>query len=503
MESKKQFFPALLGESYAARRPCRGTLLTILLLAVLIVLNVALGALPMHIASPDVTGSETFRLSGAAKDWLAHLDESVTLYLVSAGGEAFADADLYAFLQQFSRASEHVSVKVLDSKQNAAALAAYGAEGIADQSVIVASAKRHRIIPNTELYYYYYPYSDGSGSTFSYEEYHYMLEYWAAADPTGSYVSRFMSGITAYFDGGSRVVNAINLVIAKDTSVACLVTNGSGVLPDTALLRKLSNAGYEIRKTDAVAQLPSDCDVLMLYAPGNDISEADATRLSEFLANGGKLFLLSSLTKTPERLNGVLAAYGISFADPERPVCDGNPNSAVTNAGSYLFRAQIQSKNAATADYAESFVVYAAHAIAVREAEGVSVTPWLYTTQAGYLADEDDNKTESAEKAVYTVGVTAQKGEARIVWLSCAQSLNENVDAAYASGANTLLARYGLTWLTGTDVKPVEIAPTVVNTEVLSVSYNAFIIWSVVLVLLIPTGVIVGGATVRYIRKKR
>ena len=47
MESKKQFFPALLGESYAARHLCRGTLLTILLLAVLIVLILLLGSMQL------------------------------------------------------------------------------------------------------------------------------------------------------------------------------------------------------------------------------------------------------------------------------------------------------------------------------------------------------------------------------------------------------------------------------------------------------------------------
>ena len=143
-QEKKQFLPILLGEDYAARRLSFGALLTLLLLAVLIALNTMLGALPKHLTAPDVSGSETFRLSGAAKDWLATLDESVTVYLVSAGGETTADVELYAFLQQLARASDHVKVSVLDSNKNAAGLAALGVTEIADQSVIVTSAKRHR-----------------------------------------------------------------------------------------------------------------------------------------------------------------------------------------------------------------------------------------------------------------------------------------------------------------------------------------------------------------------
>ena len=499
--NKKLFFPTLFGESYATRRLSFGALLTVVLLAVLIALNALLGRLPMHLSSPDVTGSETFRLSGAAKDWLARLDEEITLYLVCAGGEAAADPDIYAFLQQVASASRHIDVKVIDAQKNAAALSLYGAKDVADQSVIVTSAKRHRVISNTELYYYYYPYSSGGGTTLSAEEYRYMLEYWAATDATGSYVTQLVSGVVAYFDGGSRVINAINYVLADHVATAYVV-GSNGVYPDAVFYRKLSNAGYDTRSVASLSDFPSDCDVLVLYAPVNDIFEEEARLLSEYLANGGKLFLMSCPVETPQRLGEVLAAYGMRYVDSTALVCDANPNSMTNEGSPYLFYAQIQSQNQATRDFAESFVVYSAHAIAVEEVEGVTVTPWLYTTQAGYTDDMND-KTPISEKGVQTVGVTAQKGETKIVWLSCAQSMTEAVDTSYAQGGNTLLARYAMNWLTGTDVTPVEISPTVINTEVLSVSYNAFIIWSVIMVLLIPAGAIAVGAVIRYTRKKR
>ena len=496
------FFPALFGESYAARRLSFGALMMLLLLAALIALNTCLGWLPFHIAFPDVTDSETFRLSGVAKDWLEGLDEPITLYLVCAGGEATADADLYAFLQAFSGASDLVSVKILDSQKNTAALSAYGANGIEDHSVIVASAKRHRVIANGELYYYYYPYSSGGGTTLSAEEYRYMLEYWSANDPTGSYVAQLASSVIAYFDGGSRVINAINYVLADRIANAYLVTGGSGLYPDAAFCRSLSSAGYTLNRIDSVTSLPTVCDLLILYAPTSDISAEEAERLSDYLEKGGKLFLLSSLTKTPERLNAVLSAYGMTFEESTAVVCDSNPNSMTMEGSPYLFRAQIQSKNEATGDFAESFVVYSAHSIAVTEAEGVTVAPWLYTTQAGYLDDADES-TPIPEKRSYSVGVTAQKDETRIVWLSCAHSLTEAVDAPYAEGNNTVLAIYGMNWLTGVKVDAVDVSPTVIDTSVLSVSYGGFIFWSLVMVLLLPAGIIVGGAVVTHIRKKR
>ena len=502
-QEKKQFLPILLGEDYAARRLSFGALLTLLLLAVLIALNTMLGALPKHLTAPDVSGSETFRLSGAAKDWLATLDESVTVYLVSAGGEATADVELYAFLQQIARASDHVKVSVLDSNKNAAGLAALGVTEIADQSVIVTSAKRHRVIRNGELYYYYYPYSNGGGTTLSSEEYLYMLEYWSQNDPTGSYVTQLTEGVVAYFDGASRVINAISYVLAEQTTKAYVVASSSGVYPDAALYRRLSSWGYEVVTLASVKALPSDCGLLILYPPTSDLSEEDATALSAYLAGGGKMLLLSYLTETlPTRLDGVLAAYGMQYGEVHAVVCDPNPNSMTVQGSPYLFRAQIQSGHAATSDFAESFVVYSAHAIKVSEVEGVTTTPWLYTTQAGYPDDMND-ETPLPEKGEYAVGVTAEKGETRIVWLSCAQSLGEEIDGTYAEGGNTLLLRHGMTWLTGTELSPIEIAPTVIKTESLKVGYTGFLIWSVILVLLIPGGVIAGGAVFCYIRKKR
>ena len=79
----------LLGFSGARRDGMitTGWILGILLLAILV--NALVGLLPASLAKPDVTGSNTFRLSSTTVNWLEDdLKEPVTLYLICEGGQA-------------------------------------------------------------------------------------------------------------------------------------------------------------------------------------------------------------------------------------------------------------------------------------------------------------------------------------------------------------------------------------------------------------------------------
>ena len=63
--------------------------------------------------------------------------------------------------------------------------------------------------------------------------------------------------------------------------------------------------------------IPDDCDLLLMNAPTNDLSENEVTLLTNYLAAGGKVMCLlgdTSLTDFPN-LASVLKVYGIEGAD--------------------------------------------------------------------------------------------------------------------------------------------------------------------------------------------
>ena len=79
-EQNKQPLSALFGINKTARIGAISATVTLLLLVLLVVINAVLSGLPASIVKPNVTGSDTFRVSGKTLDWLETLDEDVTLY---------------------------------------------------------------------------------------------------------------------------------------------------------------------------------------------------------------------------------------------------------------------------------------------------------------------------------------------------------------------------------------------------------------------------------------
>ena len=369
---QNQLLTSLFGVNKTARIGAISATVTLRLLAVLIALNALLGLLPSSIAKPDVTGTETFKLSATARDWLQGLNEDVTLYLVCEDGAANADGDLYHFLERYGEENSRIRVKVLDPSADGDTVEALGVKSdeLTDMSIVVESAYRVRVIDNSELYYYVY--NDGSNTmTLSPEDYSSMYSYFMELDSTGETLAGFMSYIAPYFDGDARVTNAINYVTQDKVAVAYVLTGSGASALDVQFTRLLHQSCYETRTLLDLTAVPEDCDVLVINSPTVDLTEAETGVLSAYLANGGKLFLTTyySVGALPN-LGNVLSAYGMSFETSVKKVYDGNPNyyfEGYSGAVQNMFRTQINSEHAITGKFDESFVIFDAHAIKVTE----------------------------------------------------------------------------------------------------------------------------------------
>jgi ABC-2 type transport system permease protein len=509
-QENKQPLSVLFGINKTARIGAISATATLILLVVLVAVNALLGGLPTSILKPNVTGSDTFRVSGKTLDWLETLDEDVTLYFVCEGGKNNADGDLYAFLQRYEDASDRVHLEVVDPKAGDAFISTRGGVWPTNMSVIVESAARYRVIDQTDLYYYYfYEASSGTQMTMTPEQYVSAQQYFAEMDTTGAALSMFMSGTTAYFDGEARVTNAINYVTQDKVAVAYMLTGNGATALDAKLQNRLSQGCYDLRTTLSLAELPEDCDILVINAPTVDLSEAEAELLSSYLAGGGKLMLTTLYTAGKlTNLDGVLSSYGLSFEDSVGMIYEGNPNyyfSAGSTVAAYMYKAHIQSAHPATGDFTGAFVGAYAHAIKTADAKNVTVTPWLYTSEAAYLRVYDQTTkewTSAEEKAAYTFGAIAEKGDTKILWISAPTALTEKCDA-YAGGGNFELLHNALNAMSGIGADGITVASTAIENTALGVSVTQFAVWGIILVLLLPIAVAVVGVVIWYSRKKR
>ncbi len=477
----------------------------LLALAIMIAINAALSALPIDIRQHNLAQVNEYELSAKSKNWLKTLEQDVTLYLICSGGETAVDRDLYGFLEEYTQSSEHVKLELVDPRVQEGLIVSFGGAWPSNNSVIVSSEKRYRILTNDALYSYY---NELMGTTFSLEEYNELQDAFWEMDTSGEMASSFASQTKTQFDGESRVTNAINFVsLEKTAKIYMLSANGTASLP-SALQNLLMQSGFELHTLTSLAEIPNECDLLMMYAPSVDLSDLEKSGLESYLSRGGQLLLSTYYLKNNlPNLASVLENYGMSVDGKQADyVCDGNPEYYLqgTNSTHALFHAHIQSTHPATGDFSDSFVVYQAHGIKFTPVEGVTQTAWLYTSEGGYL------KTYNAEtksygdgaKGEYTVGAIAQKGNSRILWLASPQMLDSTYNNL-SEGGNYTLAIMAMNYMTGTGTNRISISPTSINQPILTLNATQFTVTTTFIVVLIPLGTMIAGIAIFLARKRR
>ena len=502
MSEKKNLFPT------RNHRVATCLLAAVLIaVALTLALNGVLSVLPLSATQFNLAKINEYSLSAKSKDWLRTLDTDVTLYLICTGGEAAADRDLHGFLEEYATESERVHLEVIDPRQHEGLIVSFGGTWPSENSVIVSSEKRYRIIENAAMYCYY---NEMMGSTFSIEEYSELSDAFWEMDTTGQTALSFAESTVAQFDGESRITNAINFVSLEQTAQVYILTGNGASSPGSALENLLMQSGFELHNLLSLGEIPDTCDMLLINAPSVDLSALEKAGLEDYLSRGGKLFLTTFFQKTnlPEFAT-VLEGYGMSFgSDQYDYVCDGNPNYYLSgeNSSPALFYAHVKSTHPASGSFEDTFVVWQAHAIELTPAEGVTQTPWLYTSEAGYLKKYDADAqayVDGEVKGEYVVGAIAQKGDSAIIWLASPSMLDSTYNNLADNNGNFMLTISAMNHFTGTGNHGITLAPTSINQPVLTVNATQFTVTAIFMVIVLPLTAAIAGVVVWGTRKKR
>ncbi len=463
-------------------------------------LNITAACLPMTATNPDLTGKDTFRLSGAAKDHLAALSEDVTLTLICQGGSSSADGDIYAFLAGFADASSHIKLKVASPEQAADRLASMGSTDVENMSILVESNRHATLIPNTELYYFLYATQSGA-MAMSPAEYNYMYAYMASSGET-SYLTQFLANVSAQFDGEARLMGAIGYVTLEQAAVAYSYTGSGTMSLDFSLMRELRMGNTDLRKISSITALPADCDILILNCPTADLSADEAEALASYLANGGKLYLTTAAGSTAAslpKLSALLAAYGLRMPDTAHTVCEGSLDYLNGTANDSFYPHVFAEHPATPENFSGISLLQYTHAIELVPTEGITLTEWLYTSDAGYRTSEEGNKL--GESGRQLCGAIAERGESAIVWVSSAYALTDTISS---EGGNSALFRSALDYLSGASAAQTPtLASRAMDSGAIAPSQGAATLWMIILVILLPLAAVCAGCALRYVRKKR
>lgn len=460
--------------------------ITLVLLAVLVVVNLLVSALPSQYTVIDTSTQDLYTLSATTEQSVGMINEPVTIYYIAI--PAGEDFQLLTFVERYASLSKNITLKKIDPTVNPTFTAQYTDAELNNNSLIIESARRYKVIDYTEIYveeFDYYTYMSTGGA----------------------------SGYSYSFAGENAITGALDFVTTdKLPTIYTLMGHGETALDDS-LTKQLTDANLAVESLSLLTMdaVPEDADCIMIYAPTSDISTHEKDLLTAYLAAGGHMMLLTEFNYDPQltpNLAALTSHYGIT--GETGVVMEGNnrayyqvPYYIIPQVGTHEITAEL-----AQSSYA--FMIFA-HGLTVQEnlRSGLTVTPLLYTTDSAFVSPVQNGqastvKGEGVQSRSYGLAVAAEEavegGTAKLVWISGAQMLTAEANQV-VSGGNYAYVQSMLDWMCERE-QVVTLPAIVLEDPVLMVNDGAANTLAVILTAVLPL-VTVAAGFLYWMRRRR
>lgn len=346
--------------------------MTAVVIAIVVVLNLIVGQLPEKYRNIDVSNTKIYEITDTSRDFLQGLDEEVKFTVLAVKEEA--DERIQTFLSKYASLSKQISVEWIDPVLHPSALKDYDAS---ENSIVVFCEKTGKTttVPFDSIV------------IVDYSSYYY----------TGS-ISE------SEFDGEGQLTSAVNYV-TSDAGKQIYRTAGHGeaMLP-ASVTELMDKNNYAVSEWNLMMNLeiPEDCDLLLMYAPTNDLTEEEKDAVLSYLAGGGKMMLLLGDADTADlpNLAAVMKEYGMEaaegyIADAQR-CYQGNPF--------YIFPMLSVTGDMAKGISSEMVLLVNSHGLNMTDAarDTISTSSFMTTSNDGFAVTED-----SETQGTYTLGAVA------------------------------------------------------------------------------------------------
>ncbi len=455
--------------------------LSLVVLAILIAVNVLASKLPTSWTQFDISAAQLYSLTSDTKVVVTNLQQDVTIYWISQAGKE--DTVIQKLLDRYAELSDHITVVKKDPDVYPTFAQQYTEETVTNNSLVVESGDKSRYIGYDNIYQV----------------------------DTGSYYTT--GSVSQSFDGEGQITSAIDYVVSTDLPQVYLLSGHGEAEPSQTLSDELQRSNYEtvsdfsLLNVDAI---PEDCDVLLINAPTSDISDEELTMLQDYITNGGKVVVLSGPQEDADlpNLQTLLTNYGVTFTDGV--VVDTNRDYYAFTAP-YVLMPEIQSSDITDplkdGDY--HVIVPIAQGLTVGETtNGATVTSLLQTSTdsfskaAGYAMTTYD-KEEGDVDGPFTLAVSVEDSAAggRLLWVASDYLLDDMYNS-YSSGANLDFLMNGLTWMIG-DTDAVSIRSKSLNYNYLTISSSSAAWLKICMIGIIPVGFLLLGVDEVLRRRKK
>ncbi len=478
-------------------------IITLILLALLVVINLLVSALPKSLLFVDTSANKLYSISSGTKAFLGRLDREVTINWICQGGEE--DPQLSLYLKKYTDLNSRIKLSILDPIKNPAVIDKY-TEGMSaapsNFSLIIESERRYTLINFENLFYYYNEYlaqNYGLSEPVSFDFYDYYYQYFYTAEYSG-YATE------TYFYGEDIITKAVEYVALEKIPHIYITETPGGYNFSETMLSFLSgnNVEYEGISLSSADAIPSDASCVVLYAPENDLTAAETRMLRDYLDAGGNLLLITSPDNVGmANLMSLVEPYGVTAT----PGIVYDENTGYYKTNQYNLKPGINSEHEITYPPTSNqlgMTMPASHGIKIGEnTSGAEVTALLTTSSSAYsLAGED--RSEAGELALgVAITYETNEGEARIAWYSSAEAFTDATIQANDYG-NYYYLFYSLYWMNETydsalsDIVGIPTAEPLLD----GLTQTSVMIWGATFAGIIPIVVIVSGLVV-WIRRRR
>ena len=243
-----------------------------IVVALTVVVNLIASALPETYTQIDATSQKLYSITKDTEKYLDTLKDDVTLYVMV--NKNSKDDNVDRTLQKYASASKHVKVKYVDPNVSPTFASKYTDSDVTSNSIIVVCGDRSKVIDyNSDIYEY-------------------------------SYDSSYNYSVTGY-DCEGQVTAAIQYVTSESTTNVYELTGHdestlSGDFSEVFQKRFMNVGSLSLLTVDAI---PEDCQAIFITAPQSDLSKDDLSKLSQYLGNGGKIYLSIDYSKWNDLTN--------------------------------------------------------------------------------------------------------------------------------------------------------------------------------------------------------
>ena len=396
-------------------------IVTAVVLAILIVCNILVSALPASLTKYDISATKLYSITSNTKVVVNALEQDVTIYWIVQSGEE--DDVIETLLSKYDSLSDHITVVKKNPDVYPTFAEQYTSETVENNSLVVECGERNRYIAYDDIYV-----QEADVYSYSY---------------------------STSFDGEGAITSAIDYVVTEDLpQLYVLEGHGEQELPSN-FQEQIEKANIETNTLSllTVDAIPEETDAVLLYEPSSDLSEEEVEMLYDYAENGGKLLVIAGPTQDSnlENLYSLLANYGVETS--EGIVVEGSREHYTVQP--YVLLPEMTSHAITDSLIEENYFVLMpiSQGLTVEDSSG-TVTSLLTTSAYSYSkADAYDLETYEKEDGdtdgpfALAVSIEDSSGGG-IVWFASSSFL-EDMYNAFSSGANGDIAMNALSSLVG------------------------------------------------------